>query len=174
MADFNIYSIDDWAASTSYSKNKILKNNNLFYYVLANSYTSSSSVSTDISNGNLGGYITDKGESKPLFLWKPAYSFSVDNQPKIKTIQFGDSYKQIVKDGILNILPSLNLEFESDLAEITAILHFLETRSGAESFVYLAPAPRGNVGRWTCSKWTDSQIFYNNYKIQCVFDRSIV
>lgn len=171
----NIYSIDDWVASTSYVKNAIVKNGNYYYYALTN-HTSSSSFETDLAAGNLwGGRITDNGENKPHFIWKCAPGLSVDNEPKIKKIQFGDGYSQKLNDGINNILPSINLTFENiDTEEVTAILHFLESRAGSESFVFLAPAPRGTLGRWTCERWTDTLDFYNNYTIQAKFDRSVV
>jgi phage-related protein len=172
MANFNIYSIDDWAASTNYRKNAIVKNNNLYYYSLIN-HTSSSSLTTDITNGLMGGRILDNSEDKAYFFWKPSYRATVDNEPKIKKIQFGDSYVQRLSDGISNILPSISLTFDNiDIDETTAILHFLETRAGSESFVYLPGAPRGTLSRWVCEKWSDSQQFYNNYTIQARFDRS--
>lgn len=172
MANNSIYSIDNWGAGVVYSKNKIVKQNNLYYYCLTNH--TSSSFATNLSAGYWGGIITDNAEVKPHFIWKPAYNYSIDNQPKVKTIQFGDSYKQIVRDGINNISPVLNLEFQCDLAECTAILHFLETRAGSESFVFFSPAPRNTILRYTCPQWTDTQIFYGNYKIVCKFERAIV
>lgn len=167
----NIYSIDEWVASTNYYKNKIIISAGVYYYAASN-HISSSSLSTDITSGLWGGIITDGNQIKPHFIWVPGYNHSTAIRPKVKTVQFGDSYKQIIRDGINNILPEIDLEFESDLSECTAILHFLETRGGAESFVFLPPAPRGTLGRFICKEWQDTQISYNNYKIQCKFERS--
>lgn len=172
MSDFNIYLIDNWAASTYYYKNKIVKNNNLFYYATMN-HTSTSSLATDLSNNLWNGYITDKGESKPYFTWIPSYSYNVDNQPRIKKIQLGDGYTQRSPDGINNILPVFNLEFNCDINEVTAILHFLTERKGSESFIWLAPAPFGTLGRFVCEKFSNVQPFYNNYTLNCTFERSI-
>lgn len=169
--DNNIYSIDNWAASTFYSKNKIVRHNNLYYYCA--SEHSSFVFDTDLANGRWYGYITHNNESKPYFIWKPSYKHSTENQPRIKKIQFGDSYVQRVNDGINNILPSLTLTFESiDIEECTAILHFLEQRAGTESFVFLPPPPRSTLGRYVCEQWTDSRDFYNNFIINAKFDRS--
>jgi len=161
MSNYNVYNIDYWATATNYTKNKIVSLNNLYYYCAIPHL--SSTFATDLSNGYWNGRINDNGENKPYFFWRPSYRMAVDNEPRIKKIQFGDGYNQRLSDGINNILPSINLTFENrDLDEITAILHFLESRAGSESFVYLPPAPRGTLSRWVCEKWTDSQEFYNN------------
>ena len=168
----SIYNIDSWVTSTSYTKNQIVTINNLYYYCLIPH--TSSVFATDLTAGYWGGRILDNGENKNYFFWKPSYRASVDNEPKIKKISFSDGYTQRMSDGISNILPSINLTFDNiDLDETTAILHFLESRSGSESFVFLPGAPRGVLSRWVCEKWSDSQNFYNNYTIQARFDRSI-
>jgi phage-related protein len=166
--DNNIYQIDTWQPTTFYFKDKVLTNNNLFYYV-AFDYTSSSSITTDINNGNLNGYIFDRGQQKPYFTWKANYNFTNENEPRVKKIQFGDGYFQLVPDGINNILLNYNFTFEGNLHNITAILHFLATRNGSESFCMLAPAPRGQILRFYCPKWSDIQRFYNNYSITANF-----
>ena len=166
--DYNIYSIDTWAPSTSYYQNKILTYNNLYYYA-AFSYTSSSSITTDINNGNLNGYIYNMGQNKPYFTWKGNFGFSNENTPRVKKIQFGDGYFQIIPDGINNLLLNYKFTFQGDLAATTAILHFLYIRNGTESFCLLPPAPRGLIGRFICPTWTDTEIFYNNFKVECNF-----
>lgn len=166
--DNNIFSIDTWVATTAYYKNKILINNNLYYYV-AFDYTSSSSIATDIANGNLVGYIYDRGVNKPYFTWKSNYDFNNKNTPRIKTIKFGDGYEQNVPDGINNLLLNYTFTFDGDLHQTTAILHFLATRNGSESFCFLPPAPRGQISRFVCQEWTDIQKFFNNYSIEAIF-----
>ncbi len=170
MGDNNIYSIDNWAANTQYYKNKILTNNNLYYYV-TNNYTSDpTSIDNDLNNGNLNGYIWNQGVSKPYFFWKHSYRASNESEPKIKLIQFGDSYSQRTTDGINSLLLNYSLSFENrDLHEITAILHFLTIRNSVESFAWQPPAPRGNIARFYCPKWTDVQEFFGNYSIQANF-----
>ncbi len=102
----NIYQINSWAASTTLSRNDIVTNANLFYYAVRN-FTTSSSIATDISNGNLVGYLTDNNESKPYFTWIPAYGHSTDSEPKVKKIKFGEGYGQNLADGINNNLPMI-------------------------------------------------------------------
>lgn len=170
----NIYNISNWVAGNQYSKNDIVINNNLYYYA-SFPHVSTSSFSNDLVNGNWFGYLIDNAESKPFFNWKSSYKHQMDFQPKVKIIQFGDSYKQVSKDGISNNLPILNLPFENiDLNKTTAILHFLDLRAGAESFMFLPPAPLGNLSRFICNKYTHTQNFYDNYTIQASFERTIV
>lgn len=167
----NIFSVDAWAPGINYYKHKIVSNNNLYYYSTAD-YTSSSSITTDINNGALLGYINDRGVNKPFFGWRPAYRFTNKNTPRVKKIQFGDGYFQTLPDGINNLLLEYSFTFEGDLHYITAILHFLSVRNGTESFCFVPPAPRGNLARFICSDWTDVQAFYNNYSVECSFKQS--
>ena len=169
----SIYNIPNWAATTSYNKNDIVKNSNLYYYALSN-FTSASLFATDLGLNLWGGIISDNSETKPHFFWKSSYSHTTENNPKIKKISFGDQYVQRSADGISNILPVISLDFESDLQECSAILHFLTARGGWESFVYLPPAPYNILSRWTCEKFNSTQVFYNNYKITVQFERSVV
>lgn len=168
MSD-NIYNIDTWQPSTFYYKNKIVQNGNYYYYALID-HTSTSNFLNDLNAGDWGGTIYDRGETKPYFIWKPSYDFENDNKPRIKTIQFGDGYSQDIRDGINNLLLNYNFNFNNrDLREATAILHFLTTRSGSESFLFLCPMPRGVNFRFKVKQWTDKQNFFNNYSITAAF-----
>jgi len=168
--DNSIYSIDSWTPNTFYFKNKVLTNGNLFYYVTQNYTSDVSSIINDINNGSLSGYIWYNGQNKPYFVWKHAYKANNKNTPRIKTISFGDGYTQRIPDGINTLLLNFSLTFESrDLHEITAILHFLTIRNASESFVWLPPAPRGQLTTVVCPEWSDVQEFYNTYTIQGTF-----
>jgi phage-related protein len=170
----SIYNINQWQQGTNYNKNDIISNNNLYYYVLSDSYLSSIDIQNDINNGYIGGYIIDSNQSKPIFLWNPSYNPQMDFQPKVKTVKFGDGYESIMPDGINTNLPVINLEFNNrNLSETTAILHFLYTRQGAESFVWITPPPLSNQLRFKCKQWNNKQIFYNNYSITAQFIQSV-
>jgi phage-related protein len=168
MSANSIYNIDTWQPSTFYYRDYIVQNSGLYYYS-SQDYTSSSSITTDINNGNLNGYIYDRGVNKPYFTWKPNFNYTNENVPRVKKIQFGDSYAQYVPDGINNLLLNYNFTFEGDIHTVTAILHFLSMRNGSESFVFLPPAPQGNLLRFICPKWTQAQKFFNNYTIEANF-----
>ena len=169
----SIYNSPAWASLTNYNQNDIIVNSNLYYYANL-AHLSSSSFSTDLANNRWGGQITDRNEQKKYFIWKPAYNYNVDNKPRIKKISLGDGYTSRMADGISNILPSINLTFESDLSEATSILHFLENCGGSESFVWLPPSPFGVLSRWVCEEWSSTERFYNNYTINAKFDRTTI
>lgn len=174
MSNFNIFDIDTWTTATAYSKYKIVTINNLYYYANS-SHTSGATFATDNANGLWGGITTDNGETKPIFIWKPSYDYSNDNEPRVKTVQFGDGYEQTLQDGINNLLMAPTYTFENvDLDELTAILHFLYARAGAESFMFVPPAPYGKLKRFRCKQWNHTQKFYNNYTIQAKFNEVVV
>lgn len=169
----NIYDISDWATSTAYAKNAIVKNGSYYYYAVR-AHTSGT-FATDLANGLWGGIGYDNSETKPYFFWTPSYEFTNNNQPKVKTIQFGDGYVQDIPDGINNILINAEYMFNNrDLNETTAILHFLETRKGSESFIFIPPAPRNKIKRFKCKQWQDKQSFYGNYSISARFEEVVV
>ncbi len=155
--------------NTNYLKNDIIIQNNLYYYAAFN-HTSTTDFNTDLNGGSWLGNIYDRGQNKPFFVWKPSYDANNTNEPRVKKIQFGDSYTQFIPDGINNLLLNFNFIFSvRELNEVTAILHFLSARKGTESFCFICPAPRGNLLRFICPKWSDVQKFYNNYEIQANF-----
>ena len=170
----NIYNINFWVQNTQYNKDDIITDGVYYYYSSIN-HTSSSSFATDYSNGLWNGIISNNGETKPYFIWVPSYKYINDSVPKVRTIQFGDGYIQDVRDGINNLLLSSEFRFENiNLNECTAILHFLYTRAGTESFVFLTPAPYSVLKRFKCKQWQDTENFYNNYTITAKFNEVVV
>lgn len=169
----NIYSIDNWAASTNYVTNSIVKNGSYFYYSSAN-HTSSSLFTTDLNLGLWKGIIGNNNETKPFFTWLPSYGTDAQFEPKVKTVSFSDGYEQSIQDGINNNLLKLDLTFEDrDVNENTAILHFLSTRKGSESFVYI-PFPGLDVPkRFKCKVFSSKLNFYNLYTVTCRFDEVV-
>ena len=170
----SIYNIANWSSNTQYGKNDIVINSGLYYYT-AISHTSSASFATDLAAGDWNGNLYDRGQNKPYFFWKPSYKGSNKNEPRVRKIQFGDSYAQYSPDGINNLLLNYNFTFEvRELNEATAILHFLTVRNGSESFIFSPPAPRGQLLRFICPTFTDIQEFFQNYTIQATFQQNPV
>jgi len=164
-----IYTTDAWAASTTYVKNsKIIINNNYYYSLIG--HTSTSSFTTDLTNGKWGGILVSNGESKPHFIWTPDYGYSFDIEPTVSVIQFGDNYAQYINTNINNILLKGNLTFSNrDINEYTAILHFLDARRGSEKFFFVPASPYNVTKKFICKSWKPTQQFYNNYSVQCEF-----
>lgn len=172
--NYDIFNISSWQGSTNYGKHSIVIYGNYYYYA-AYSHTSTSNFTTDLNNGAWVGTIVDNRETKPYFTWVPSYKFVNESLPRMRTIQFGDGYMQDVKDGINNLLLSAEYRFDNiELDEARAILHFLRVREGAESFVFVPPAPYNVIKRFKCKQWTDTVNFYNNYSITAKFTEVLV
>jgi phage-related protein len=174
MSQNSIYYIDTWTPSTAYYKNYIVTYNGLYYYSAVDQ-TSTSNFNTDLTNGLWNGYIYYNGMNYPYFVWKSSYHFTNDSKPRIRKIQFGDSYFQNLPDGINTLLLKYDFTFENrDLHEATAILHFLTARNGTQSFVFLPPAPRGVLSTFKAEEWSDIMEFFNNISIKATFLQSPV
>lgn len=170
----NIYSILDWVGGSFYKKNAVAKVGSFYYYSI-NTHTASLSFDGDLNAGLWGGAYNDEfGIKKPQFIWTPSYGTSVDNQPKVKIIKFGDGYEQRLKDGINNNLIKVKLTFDKrDEDESFAILHFLYARQGTESFIFIPQAPYASAARFVARAWTDNKIFFNNHTVQTEFEQVV-
>lgn len=165
----NIYDVETWTSGRTWNKHDIVVYSNLYYYALAGITNSTTAPSSDTTNW--GGYKTDlDGNSRPNFLWSPSYGFNRESTPLIKRINFGDGYTQRSRDGISHNLLTLTLKFDNrKLRESRAIEHFLQTRGGTESFLFIAPSPYSKEKRFICEKWTNNNTFYDSYSIETVF-----
>lgn len=111
----------------------------------------------------------------PFFRFSPSYQTQVNFEPKVSKIQYGDGYTKRVSDQINTNLLTLDLTFDGlTLDEATAILHFLHKRAGKQAFIYRPGAPFSTASTdaklFICSKWTNSNSFYNNYLIKASFE----
>jgi phage-related protein len=170
----SIYNVPVYIPSkTDYSKNDIVlgdgsvsgTTSGKFYYNLGNGNL----IRPDNTGGQAywGGSTIHNGSPKSHFFWKPSYSASLNKNPKVKSIRFGDGYEQRVQDGINNNLAFLDLTFDNrSEIEAAAILHFLEIRKGQESFVFTPHAPYNKAGLYLCRGWDSSFVFYDNYSIK--------
>lgn len=165
----NIYNISVWYPSTHYLVNDIVQNGSFFYYCITEH------ISGSLFDGigpNWNGLGTDfNGETKPLFFWKPSYNSSVKQTPRIKSIVFGNGYEQRTPDGINNNLLNISIQFDlRTTAETTAIIHFLNTRQGTESFLFTPSSPYAQLKRFTCKEWDENYLFFNNHSIKAIFE----
>ncbi len=174
----SIYSTNSWATSTSYNVDDIVKNVDFYHYCLephtspgAGSFDTLYNFTNNFANLWGGLALDTNGETKPEFIWVPSYNLTVNNNPRVKSIKFGDGYEQRLKDGINNSLLELDLSFENrSLSMTTAILHFLYTRQGTESFLFTPLSPYATQKRFVCRSWTDTFVFYDNYTIRAKFE----
>lgn len=164
----NIYDISDWSGSTTYKKNEIVKYNNIFYYSLIESNVGNTpSVSSIQWGGRSLSPVTN--QELPNFIWAADYGINLDISPKIKTINFG-GYSQDLPDNINNSLLNIEAVFSGrDELEITAITHFIFSRSGVQNFLFTPPPPFSKLKLFRCNEMPFSKGFYNNNTIKLVF-----
>lgn len=166
----NIYNVTNWSANKTYKAHDIVKYGDLYYYAKSTHYSGDS-----FSQAYWDGTGTWNNQTKPSFFWKPSYSSSIPITPKVKKVVFGDGYTQRNPDGINNVLLKLELRFSLRTnEEASNILHFLQMRAGAESFIFTPPDPYSIPKLFTCEDWNTTINYVNNYDITAVFDESVV
>jgi len=151
MADNNIYNVGKWVFNTTYLKNNIaydattfevgaVPKNIRYYYSLKDGNQNKSQPT--YKDEWWGGYTSINGKQTPEFLWTPSYNASINHAPRTKTIAFGNGYEQRLPAGLFSTPISFSASFEMrNEAEATAILHFLKSRKGVESFTIKSLPP---------------------------------
>lgn len=175
----SIYDVAAWnSASINYQINDIVyryddgSSGPFHYFYCIQSHTSNDFTADYNASKWAGCDINDR--FTPTFIWVPSYSSDIDQSPRTKFIQFGDGYLQRTKDGINNNLINVNLSFENrDLAESTAINHFLYQRESVQTFTWYPPPPFNKKKKFICKKWTSVMNFYNNFTIRAEFNEVV-
>jgi phage-related protein len=176
----NIFSIDEWSSSSPYVKNSIVAwplSPPTYWYATVDGAVNGGDPPS-LNNPNWGGRIVVDGISLdlfpngiPKFIWTPSYNSPKAIDAKVKQIQFGEGFRQVVPDGINNTLLKIDVTFEGrDIYEAGAILHFFTARQGGETFIWVPPSPYAATKKWKVFSWSDAQPFYNNYSIKTTFE----
>ena len=173
----NIFDISDWSSGDSYVTNSIVAwpaGSTTYWYSTVDN-ASNGGDAPSLSNPNWAGRIAiDNGEF-PKFIWIPSYDIEKKIDAKVKQIQYGEGYRQVVSDGINNTLLEIPLSFDGrDTYEAAAIIHFLTARQGGETFIYIPPSPYAAVKKWKVFAWSDTQPFYDNFNIKTTFIEVLV
>jgi phage-related protein len=87
------------------------------------------------------------------FTWDADYGASMDKEPRVIAIQFGDGYIQRQAETMNPIKESWSLSFSNrESTEIDDIEEFLTDRGGAENFDWTPP--RGSTAyKYICRNW---------------------
>lgn len=102
------------------------------------------------------------------FSYTPSFSADLQEQPRVRTVQFGDGYEQRLAFGVNTQPKAWALKFANrDDSERDNILTFLRARGGVESFDWTDP--NGYAGKWVCSQWDTSQVSCNFNDISATF-----
>lgn len=170
MATSIFDTVPAWAASTAYTKHFIVTQGGYFYYAKVD-FTSG--VSFDASNWyGIGAF---NGSTYPKFEWRCSYTPTIAQEPRLKSIKFGDGYEQLSSDSINNDLITFEAVFnERRIEETTAILHFLTQRGGSDSFIFSLPPPYTKDKVWVCKSWSSVPVFLDNISIRAKFEERTV
>lgn len=115
---------------------------------------------------------SDYWASTDTFVWVPQYDSSFDFTPSYSEVQYGDGYKQIIKNGINTVDSKFNVYFKGiEENKANAILHFLDFKANCEdggdlqnAFYVPSLSPYDNSIKraYTSKSWSDT---FNSYKI---------
>ncbi|MDP8051059.1 phage tail protein [Pasteurella atlantica] len=87
------------------------------------------------------------------FCPKPGYS--VSNEPKRKSIQFGDGYQQRTADGLNPLLRKFSLTFKVPSEKKDSFDNFLAEHGGVKAFCF-QERPQSKLVKVVCAKWSET------------------
>ena len=169
----SIYNIPSYTSGSSqkYVLDDIVKHGDHYYYCIqAHDNAVGAQTPSNTSTYWNGTSNFESEGTLPYFFWKPSYGYNIKLEPRNRVIAFGDGYEQRVPDGIQNNLIHIDVNFPArGEAEATAMLHFLQSRNGAEAFVFYPPKPYNVAKKFRCPTWDTSVSFQGNFSIKGVF-----
>ena len=103
------------------------------------------------------------------FTFTPSFTASLEEQPIIRRVKFGEGYEQRLPYGLNTQPKKWSLQFLNRTdTERNNILTFLRARGAAESFDWTDP--NSYVGKWICAQWNTSQESCNFNNITATFE----
>lgn len=100
----------------------------------------------------------------------PTFPHGYDIVPRVRTIQYGDGYKQAAPDGLNYLDREVSLGWENLTAsEANQIVAFFEERGGYQPFSYTLD---GETLTYLCSTWNKERTSPNSYNVSATFERS--
>lgn len=105
------------------------------------------------------------------FTYVPDRGFSKESTSKVTGAQFGSGYSQRITVGINTRDESWELSFRNrSIADINAIVSFLETNNGVDYF-YWTPPGESTAVKVICSKWNVDYNSEFSKSLSCSFKR---
>jgi len=104
------------------------------------------------------------------FTYSPTIASQKQHHPKVKKIQFGNGYYQIVGDGINSNMEKWSLSFTVDDTDKQAIEDFFNTASGYTYFNWTSDENGATQKQYICNQWNIQPLGANNYNINATFD----
>lgn len=108
-----------------------------------------------------------------VFTWVPDDGPGGQKEVRVKTLRFGDGYRQLIGDGLNTLEQTWPLTFNRTYAEVDAIESFLTARAMVpESFLWTPPGPSAVQGYYTCTSWRVSPRSGQNATLSATFEQA--
>jgi len=106
-------------------------------------------------------------ESFPIA--NPKYNYTIERQPTVNVISFGDGFEQRLTEGLNQNPITLNLKFDLSQTDSTTAVNFLNDRiTDGASFTFLVP--NENVTKnFVCQSYPTSVPYKNRTILTCSF-----
>lgn len=167
----SIYSISNYDNGTTYNLHDIVRhpsNTSNFYYSLTDNHSGNT---PSPSSSQWGGISSWNGILKPKFIWRTNYGVVAQHEPKTLDINYEGGYSQRVVTNINNGLIKLQLMFDLRTEKETqAIIHFLFSKNGRDSFLFTPSPPHDLEKLFICKRFNDTYRYYNSHQIDAVFE----
>lgn len=89
---------------------------------------------------------------------------------RVRSIQFGDGYRQEVTDGLNPKEDKWPVSATGPADEIQPLIDFLDARGGVEAFLWTPP--RGVQGLYKCKAYNTTDSHGDNVKLSATFERT--
>ena len=178
----SIYEIEEWsgASGDKWQLNEVVlyaANGKHYYAIKSHNRSYDGTVNPSYANSAHWGGNTAYGSANeiiPHFFWIPSYAPSINSEPTVNIVKFGDGYEQRSPENINSNLLKVSLSFDKrDEAETKAISHFLHQRGAQEAFAFTPPSPYGSMKKFVCRSWDVTMNFQNNYSISATFEEVV-
>lgn len=90
------------------------------------------------------------------FSWCVRPDFTVDNEPNVYAVSFGDGYKQLAPKGLNSLMRNFSVVVKVENAEAMKVDAFLSRHNAVKSF-YFNDHYTGTKRKVRCPKWTAKQ-----------------
>ena len=91
----------------------------------------------------------------------PTYGSSKSSAPKVRQVQFGDGYAQVIRYGLNQNPKSWSLKWEISETDADTIETFLDARGLDQESFDFTPPEEASAKKFVCDKWTKN-IYYND------------
>ena len=102
--------------------------------------------------------------------YKPTIASQKATKPRVKIIAFGNGYKQIVGDGINNLMEHWNLTWIVGDTGKQYIEDFFLTEAGYNYFNWTSNENGATLKQYICPQWNIQPIGNDNYQISASFE----